>query len=230
MRASTFTARAGAVLVALVAGFASFRHIVGVALHFGEDAAVAYALPFCIDALMLVSVAAMAEDKKAGRRPRLSARVAFGFGVLASLGANVASADPTTGARVVAAVPALALLLAIEVLSRTGKTRAAESEIGMALESTRGGGGTATKPDRADPHRPGPRRSTAEKVAKAARRTPDASPATIAGRLGVSEATVRRHLRALSVDTTASPMRSDPVTVPAVVSAQPASSNGHSPG
>ncbi|MFG1997112.1 DUF2637 domain-containing protein [Actinoplanes sp. NPDC048988] len=113
-------ARGSAVVVALVAGASSFRHIAAVSLHYGEVAAVAYSLPFAIDGLLIVATMAMIEDKRAGRRIRWSARVAFVFGVVASLGANIASAQPSAGARIVAAVPAVALLLAIEVLSRSG--------------------------------------------------------------------------------------------------------------
>jgi hypothetical protein len=114
-------ARGSAVVVALVAGASSFRHIADVAIRYGEHPAVAYALPWSIDGLMVVATAAMIEDQRNNRRPRWSARVAFAFGVIASLGANIASAQPSIGARIVAAVPAVALLLAIEVLTRSGR-------------------------------------------------------------------------------------------------------------
>jgi hypothetical protein len=113
-------ARGSAVVVALVAGASSFRHIAEVAIRYGEHPWVAYALPWSIDGLMVVATAAMIEDQRNNRRPRWSARLAFAFGVIASLGANIASAQPSIGARVVAAVPAVALLLAIEVLTRSG--------------------------------------------------------------------------------------------------------------
>ena len=90
------------------------------AVRYGEHPAVAYALPWSIDGLMVVATAAMIEDQRNNRRPRWSARVAFVFGVVASLGANIASAHPSWTARIVAAVPAVALLLAIEVLTRSG--------------------------------------------------------------------------------------------------------------
>ncbi|MFG1993119.1 DUF2637 domain-containing protein [Actinoplanes sp. NPDC048988] len=113
-------ARGSAAVVALVAGASSFRHIADVAVRYGEHPAVAVALPFAIDGLMVVATAAMIEDQRAGRSVRWSARVAFVFGVVASLGANIASAQPSAMARIVAAVPAVALLLAIEVLTRSG--------------------------------------------------------------------------------------------------------------
>ena len=142
-------ARGSAAVVALVAGASSFRHIADVAVRYGEHPAVAYALPFAIDGLMVTATAAMVEDSRAGRSVRWSARVAFAFGVCASLGANIASAHPSVGARVISAVPALALLLAIEVLTRFGNPiprpaiaarnhRAVSAEIPAELAATDG--------------------------------------------------------------------------------------------
>lgn len=113
--------RAGAAAAAGVAGFASYRHIVKVAHGFGESFEVAAVLPLSIDGLIVVGTMAMIEDKRAGRRPRLSARVALGFGVVATLASNIASAQPSLGARLMAAVPAISFLIAVEVLARTGK-------------------------------------------------------------------------------------------------------------
>jgi hypothetical protein len=53
----------------------------------------------------------------AGRDVRWSARIAFVVGVAASVAANIAAAHPTVGARIVAAWPALAMLLVVEILS-----------------------------------------------------------------------------------------------------------------
>ncbi|MCY1145263.1 DUF2637 domain-containing protein [Actinoplanes sp. Pm04-4] len=114
-------ARGSAAVVALVAGASSFRHIADVAVKYGEHPAVAYSLPFAIDGLLIVATTATIEAKRNSRSIHWSVRLAFAFGILASLGANIASADPSTGARVVAAIPAVALLIAIEVLTRSGK-------------------------------------------------------------------------------------------------------------
>lgn len=113
--------RTGAAAAAGVAGFASYQHIVKVAHGFGESFEVAAVLPLSIDGLIVVGTMAMIEDKRAGRRPRLSARVALGFGVVATLASNIASAQPSLGARLMAAVPAISFLIAVEVLARTGK-------------------------------------------------------------------------------------------------------------
>lgn len=120
------SSRAAAGLVAGIAGFASYNHIVKVARETGERVEVAAVLPLSIDGLIVVGTMAMIDDKRHGRKPRISARVALGFGVVATLAANVASAQDTLTARLVAAVPALAFLISVEVLARSGRIRDAE--------------------------------------------------------------------------------------------------------
>src|SRR5690606_30555394 len=78
-------------------------------------------LPVGIDGLIIVGTLAMLEDKRQRRYPRLSARIALGFGIAATVGFNIASAEPSWSARAVAVVPAVSFLLAVEVLVRTGR-------------------------------------------------------------------------------------------------------------
>ncbi|HZO66340.1 MAG TPA: DUF2637 domain-containing protein [Kribbellaceae bacterium] len=118
------TSTLGAGAVAGIAAWSSWSHQVHVATMVGERAEVAYFLPLSVDGLLVVASAAMVDDKRSGRTPRWSARIAFAVGVLATVGANVASAQPTWGARLVAAWPAVALLLVVELLSRRGKATA----------------------------------------------------------------------------------------------------------
>jgi hypothetical protein len=66
-------------------------------------------------------VAALLEDKRHGRTGRLSARLAVTVGVLATLAANIASAQPTWTARLVAVAASVSFLLSVEVLTRTGR-------------------------------------------------------------------------------------------------------------
>jgi len=121
LSATRILSTAGAGTVAAIAGWSSWSHMVGVALHVGESTKVAYVLPLSVDGLLVVASAALVDDKRSGRTPRWSARIAFAVGVTASLAANVAHAHPTWGARLVAAWPALALLLVVELLSRSGR-------------------------------------------------------------------------------------------------------------
>ncbi|WP_073839859.1 DUF2637 domain-containing protein [Micromonospora sp. CB01531] len=105
MNTTAITSRLTTGLVALVAGYASFTHIYSVAAEAGERQSVAAVLPLSIDGLILVGTLAMLDDKRSGRQPRLSARLAVAFGIVAALAAKIASAHPTWTARAVAAVP-----------------------------------------------------------------------------------------------------------------------------
>jgi hypothetical protein len=96
--------------------------MVAVALKFGERPEVAYVLPLSVDGMLVVASAVMMEDKHAGRKVRWSARIAFAAGVATSVAANIAAAQPTLGARIVAAWPAIALLLVVEMLTRSEPT------------------------------------------------------------------------------------------------------------
>jgi len=118
---------ASAAVVAGIAAWSSYSHMVHVALRFGERPEVAWLLPFSVDGMLVVASVAMVDDKRSGRRVRPMARIAFAAGVAASIAANIAAAQPTWGARVVAAWPALALLLVVEMLSRSGRAHPAKT-------------------------------------------------------------------------------------------------------
>lgn len=193
MNRHALSARAAAALVAAVAGAASYEHIASVAIRAGERAWVGYALPLAIDGLIVVGVAALLEDRHGGRVPRTSARVAVAVGVLATLAANVASAEPTWTARLVAVAAPVSFLLSVEVLTRTGRQPAT--------------GRTPPRTTRRTTRRTSSRTPAAAKVARAAARRPDASVAELARLAGVSPRTVRRvnrHPVASTTDTTAS--------------------------
>ena len=112
------------VAVAAIAAWSSWSHMVHVALRFGERPEVAYVLPISVDGMLIVASTAMVDDQHAGRPVRWSARIAFLAGVTASVAANITAAQPTFGARIVAAWPAIALLLVVEMLSRARRTPA----------------------------------------------------------------------------------------------------------
>lgn len=121
-----FTRSASAAIVAGIAGYASYWHQVAVASMAGERAEIAHVIPLSVDGMLVVASVVMVDDRQQGRKPRWSARIAFFIGTLATIGANVAGAHPTLLGRVVAAWPALALLLVVEMLSRKGKQIAGE--------------------------------------------------------------------------------------------------------
>ena len=216
---TAIASRATTTLVALIAGYASYRHIAQVATEAGEHPSVAVVLPFAIDGAILVGTLAILEDKRSGRKPRLSARIAIAFGVIATLAANIASAQPTWTARAVAAVPPLAFLISIEVLSRRGKliqpepitlvepvtvepepirepvTAEPEPAVEPNREPTRepelatAEPKVEPKPKRLTPHST----TSAERVMEAHLAEPDATNQRIAELAGVSLATVKRY-------------------------------------
>jgi hypothetical protein len=110
--------------VASIVAWSSWSHMVHIALHFGERPEVAYVLPISVDGMLMVASTAMVDDQRAGRPVRWSARIAFVAGVGASVAANVAAARSNPGARIVAAWPAVALLLVVEMLSRARRISA----------------------------------------------------------------------------------------------------------
>jgi hypothetical protein len=104
--------------VAAIAAWSSYSHMVHLAVRHGERAEVAWALPFSVDGMLIVSTIVMVDDKRHGHRVRPMARLAFTIGVIASIAANIAAAHPTPSARIIAAWPAIALLLVVEMLAR----------------------------------------------------------------------------------------------------------------
>ena len=202
MRRTRVTSTLGAAAVAGIAAWASWSHMVHVALRFGERPEVAYVLPLSVDGLLVVASAAMVDDKAAGREPRKSAKVAFAAGVAASIAANVTAAQPSIGARAVAAWPALALLLVVELMTRKGRRklrRAINGEAGptavmMSMVESESED-DATSDGRVPALRLSAKSLTSRaKVEQAAARMPKATVAQIAAQAGVSESTARRYL------------------------------------
>jgi hypothetical protein len=179
---TAISARFAALVVAAVAGAASFSHIADVAIGAGERVWVGYALPLAIDGLIVVGVAALLEDKRTNRIPRLSARFAVMVGVLATLAANIASAEPTSTARLVAVAAPVSFLLSIEVLTRTGKPRKDDDLQPVAVEveeaprevsgPTKKGKGKVKKADFNGGRKRG---DAARRVAEVLKRDPDAA-------------------------------------------------------
>lgn len=110
---------AGALVVAAIAALASYSHMRGLALRFGQPEPIADLLPISVDGMMVVATVALGD----GRRHRWSAWLAFWTGVGASVTANVLAAQPSTIARCISAWPAVAFLLVVEVITRGGRVR-----------------------------------------------------------------------------------------------------------
>lgn len=128
-------------LVALGAAYASYRHGWEFALRFGADEATAAIWPLIVDGLLTT---ATVELWKSGHGHRAGGRwaawLAFVFGIVLSLCANVAAAPELSVFGVaVAACPPLALLLAVELLNRALKRHRAETATETAETGETGG-------------------------------------------------------------------------------------------
>jgi hypothetical protein len=121
MNITRFARNTSAAAVAGIAGYASYWHQVHVALMAGERDELAHLLPLSVDGLLVVASVAMVDARAEGRQPSWKTKLGFGIGIAASVGANVMSAQPTLLGRGVAAWPAIALLLVVEILSSRGR-------------------------------------------------------------------------------------------------------------
>jgi hypothetical protein len=100
-----------AYVVAAIAGVESYSHIVAVTAAHGQGVVMSHLYPFSIDGVVLVGTLALA-----ARRRNLMAWVAVIAGVVATLAANVAAAEPTLIGRAISAWPAVAFLISTEIV------------------------------------------------------------------------------------------------------------------
>ena len=102
-------------LVAAVAAVASYAHMQHLASRAGEDWR-SYLLPLSVDGMVVAAGMVLLTRSRAGTAAGWLPWAALLGGVAASLFANVASAEPTVTARVIAAWPPLAFAVAFELL------------------------------------------------------------------------------------------------------------------
>ncbi|MFD1939302.1 DUF2637 domain-containing protein [Nonomuraea mangrovi] len=104
------------VLVAGIAAVVSYRHMHELALRHGESGLGAMLIPLAVDGMIVASSMSILLASRYGRRGGALAWLLLIVGSLASLGANVAVADATLIARIIAAWPSFALIGAYEML------------------------------------------------------------------------------------------------------------------
>ncbi|MGC4953870.1 DUF2637 domain-containing protein [Actinomadura citrea] len=116
------------VVLAGIAAAGSFTHIRDTATEHGQRGWMAWAIAVCIDLTCVMAAGERQRDKSTGRETgRLSwPTVVLVGGILLSLAANLAQADPSVWGWITAGTPAGAFLVAVSMLERrkTG-TRAA---------------------------------------------------------------------------------------------------------
>jgi hypothetical protein len=111
------TTTVSVVLVAGIAAVVSYQHMHELAVRHGESWLGATLIPLAVDGMIVASSMSVLHASRCGRRGGALPWVLLLVGSLASLGANVAVADPTLIARIIAAWPSFALIGAYEMLT-----------------------------------------------------------------------------------------------------------------
>jgi hypothetical protein len=108
------------VVLAGIAAAGSFTHIRDTATEHGQGGWMAWAIAVCIDLTCVMAAGERQRDKSTGRETgRLSwPTVVLVGGILLSLAANLAQADPSVWGWITAGTPAGAFLVAVSMLER----------------------------------------------------------------------------------------------------------------
>ena len=123
-RAATLTV-AG---LAAIAGAISYSHMRQLAAAHGDAGWHAHAFPLSVDGVEIVASLVLLADRRAGHRSGWLPWAALTAGTAASLAANIATADSGTVSRIIAGWPAVALLIAVKLLSGILEHRAAADD------------------------------------------------------------------------------------------------------
>ena len=114
-------------VLAVIAGAGSFTHIRDTAAEHGQGGPMSWAVAVCVDLTCVMAARERQRDKQQGvvtRRLSWPTAVLAG-GILLSLAANLAQAQPTAWGRIVAAVPPAAFLVAVSMIERRAARRPA---------------------------------------------------------------------------------------------------------
>ncbi|MEU7899997.1 DUF2637 domain-containing protein [Nonomuraea sp. NPDC049152] len=109
------------VILAVIAGAGSFTHIRDTAADHGQTGWMSWAVAVCIDLTCVMAARERQRDKTTGRarRGRITWPVlVLSGGIVLSLAANLAQAEPTVWGWITAATPAAAFLIAVSMLER----------------------------------------------------------------------------------------------------------------
>jgi hypothetical protein len=112
-------------VLAVIAGAGSFTHIRDTAAEHGQGGPMSWAVAVCVDLTCVMAARERQRDKQQGvvtRRLSWPTAVLAG-GILLSLAANLAQAQPTAWGRIVAAVPPAAFLVAVSMIERRAARR-----------------------------------------------------------------------------------------------------------
>lgn len=113
--------------LALIAGTVSYLHMhLLVAVH-GQPGWVAALTPLSVDGMIVAASTTLLAESRSGGRGGMLPWALLVIGSMASLGANVAVAEPSLTGRVIAAWPSFALIGSYELLMRQVRRAAAGS-------------------------------------------------------------------------------------------------------
>lgn len=112
-------------ILAAIAGAGSFTHIRDTAAQHGQGGPMSWAVAVCIDLTCVMAARERQRDKRHGDTRRVSwPTLVLAGGILLSLAANLAQAEPTAWGRITAATPSGAFLVAVSMLERRAGRRA----------------------------------------------------------------------------------------------------------
>ena len=112
-------------VLAVIAGAGSFTHSRDTAAQHGQRGPMSWAVAVCIDLTYVMAARERQRDKQLGTPARRLSwpTVVLAGGVLLSLAANLAQAQPHAWGRIVAAVPPAALLISVSMIERRAARR-----------------------------------------------------------------------------------------------------------
>jgi Protein of unknown function (DUF2637) len=125
-------------VLAVIAGAGSFTHIRDTAAQHGQTGPMSWAVAVCVDLTCVMAARERQRDKQHGTVTRRLSwpTVVLAAGVLLSLAANLAQAQPTAWGRIMAAVPPAAFLVAVSMIERRAarRPRTTSHQDGTALQ------------------------------------------------------------------------------------------------
>jgi hypothetical protein len=117
-----------------VAGALSYSHMRQLAQDHGQAGWHAHAFPLSVDGIEIVTSLVLLADRRAGRRSGWLPWTALALGTAGSFAANIATAHPDLVSRIIAGWPAVALLIAVKLLSGILEHRAARVSSSAAVD------------------------------------------------------------------------------------------------
>ncbi|MFC0866319.1 DUF2637 domain-containing protein [Sphaerimonospora cavernae] len=129
---STLVDSGPVIVLALIAAVGSFTHISELAADHGQKGWQSWAVAVCIDLMCVMAAGELQRDKRTDRRRRGLISwpgLVLAGGIVLTLAANLAQAEPSPWGWTCAATPAVAFLVAVSMLERRASHRhAAQAE------------------------------------------------------------------------------------------------------